>query len=138
MITIRPFQKTDLEEVLALNKGSDSTDRSRETWQGNNMTAMLAFDRDRLIGAIPFEPRSFLVGDGNLIKVLWVSGAHVEPEYRNKGIGKAMDEKIKEYFFPEFKAVLVYRQDEASSAYRWYKKLGFSDLLPILSFKNGV
>jgi len=138
MITIRPFQKSDLKEVLALSKRSSSTNRTHDTWQSNNMTAILAFDGSRLIGAIPLEPRSFSLGDKKLINILWVSGAHVDLKYRGQGIGTAMDQKIKECFSPKFKAILVYRGDETSQAYRWYKKIGYHEFLPILSFKRKV
>jgi len=138
MITIRQFQRSDLNQALELIERSISTNRSVQTWLGNNMTAVLALDGIKLIGIIPFEPRRFSLGGGNSIDVLWVSAAHVEPEYRSRGIGAAMDEKTKEYFSPEFKAVFVYRQDEASPAYRWYRKIGFCKIASIISLKKDV
>lgn len=117
---------------------SDSTNRSIDTWYGNNMTAILAFNDSELIGAIPLEKRSFSLGKGKFIEILWISGAHVEPDYRNQGIGTAMDRKIKDYYSSEFKAVFAYRGDETSQAYKWYKKLEYCEMLPILSFKKEV
>lgn len=138
MIDIRLFNNSDLNKVLKLIESSDSTNRSPETWNGNRMTAVLAFDKQKLIGAIPFEPRSLSFNAKDFVNVLWVSGAHVEPQQRNQGIGSAMDIKIKEYFYPEFKAVFVFRQDENSPAYRWYKKIGYHDLLSVISLRKSV
>lgn len=138
MINIQPFKNEYLEDILNLIEKSDSTDRSVETWCGNNMTAIVAFDDNKLIGILPLERRSFSLGGDKFLNVLWVSAAHVEPEYRNQGIGSTMDQKIREYFFPEYKAVFVYRGDETSRAYNWYKKLSYYELLSILSFKKYV
>lgn len=138
MISFRPYNNKDLDEVLELIKRSDSTDRSKETWVGNDMTAMLAYDEDRLIGIIPFEKRNIIMDGWHNVKALWVSAAHVEPEYRGQGVGTQLDNRIKVEFYPEFKAVFVIREDEQSAAYRWYKKLGYHHLANLLSLKLGV
>lgn len=138
MITFQQFKTEYTPELLNLIERSDSTNRSVETWQGNNMTAVMALNDGELIGAIPLEKRLFSLGRGKFIDILWISGAHVEPEYRSQGIGTAMDQKIKDYFSSEFKAVFAYRGDETSRAYQWYKKLGYNEMLSILSFKKDV
>ncbi len=138
LISIRPYEHKYLDAVLDLNRRSDSTNRTKETWQGNVMTGVVAFDGIKPVGVIPLEKRSFSLGGGRALNVLWVSGAHVEPEYRNCGIGTAMDQKIREYFADEHDGIFVYRGDETSQAYQWYKRLGYQDLLPILSFKKRV
>ena len=138
MLEIRPFEDKYLDNVLSLLDRSISTNRSIKTWTLNDMTAILAFDREKLIGVIPFEKRKISFGGDKTSNVLWVSAAHVESEYRSGGIGTAMDKKIKEYFYPENKAVLVCRGDENSAAYKWYKKIGYQDLLPVISFKKEV
>lgn len=138
MVTVRAYNNQDLDAVLALIKKSDSTDRTKETWVGNDMTAMLAFDEDRLIGIIPFEKRRIVLAERTKINALWVSAAHVEPDYRSQGIGTKLDNGIRDEFFPEFEAVFVVREDEQSAAYRWYKKLGYHHLSNIFSLKLDV
>lgn len=138
MIIARPFQKNDLDDALRLIRGSDSTDRTQETWLENNMTAMLAFDDQRLIGIIPFESKIIVLGPGQEIPALWVSAAHVEPEYRSQGIGSRLDHGIREYFHSRYKAVFVVREDPASAAYRWYQKLNYHHLINIISLKKDV
>jgi len=138
MIEIQPFENKYLGDALVLIEHSDSTNRSIQTWKGNDMTAILAFDGKKLIGIIPFE-RCRLSFNGNKINnVLWVSGAHVDSEYRSTGIGSAMDSKIKEYFHPDYQAVFVCRANENSAAYKWYKKNGYQGLSSIISFKKKV
>ena len=137
-IKVRAFQPDDLDSVLELIRVSDATDRTEETWNKNNMTAMLAFDQEQLIGLIPFEKRKVVFCKEEKLNVLWVSGAHVHPEYRGKGIGSMMDWDIEKYFTPEFDALLVCREDETSRAYQWYKRLGYQQQTPIISFCRPV
>jgi len=134
----RLFQEDNLPEVLDLIDRSISTNRSVDTWHSNNMTGVLAYDEGKLIGAIPLEPRIFSLGNNEFIKILWVSAAHVDPEYRSQGIGGGMDLKIKDYYYPDYKGVFVYREDEKSAAYRWYMKNGYQKLLSILSLRKEV
>ena len=42
MIKIRKFKDNDLRDMLDLSQRSDSTTRYTDTWQGNNMVAVLA------------------------------------------------------------------------------------------------
>lgn len=138
MIRVEPYQNEYLQLALELNQRSDSTNRSRDTWLGNPMTGVIAFDDMDPVGIIPMEKRNFVIHANLTVKLLWVTGAHVEPSFRGQGIGTAMDRKIETFFYPEYKAVFVYRADENSPAYRWYKARGYHDLLPILILKKTV
>jgi len=132
------YQDTDQKSVIDLIRRSDNTSRRNDTWADNDMTASLAYDGDKLIGAIPLEKRHFSLGGKNSINVLWVSGAHVEAEYRSKGIGRKLDEIARYEFYDKYQAILVYRQDENSRAYKWYESLGYYHLLSILAFKKNT
>ncbi len=77
MLNIKRFEDKYREEALRLLERSDSTNRSPETWLGNNMTAVLAFDDAKLVGIIPFEQRDIVAKGGKMVKALWVSDAHV-------------------------------------------------------------
>jgi GNAT superfamily N-acetyltransferase len=137
-IRIKPYDSDSIQDILKLSNRSIATERSIDTWRGNNMTAVLAYYGDNLIGAIPLEKRTFSLGNSRYLNLLWVSGAYVDEGYRNQGIGSAMDAKISEYFSSDFKAVFVYRHDVNSPAFRWYKRMGYYELLPILAFKKEV
>jgi predicted acetyltransferase len=135
---IRPYINSDLAEMISLIKRSDSTDRSDMTWSENLMTGVLGFYGNKLIGAIPFESRNFALGNGDIIKALWVSAAHVDPEYRSKGLGRKLDQLARKTFYPEYQGIFVYRGDENSLAYKWYTRMGYHVLLRILSLRMGV
>lgn len=136
-VTILPYHHRYQKQVLNLIENSDSTPRTVETWAPKTMTAVLAFDGNRLIGAIPLEKRKFSIGNGKTIQALWVSGAHVDPAYRSLGIGSAMDRKIQE-LFPQADAVFAFRPDETSRAYQWYERLGFENVMRIISFRKAI
>lgn len=138
MITIKKYQDADLEKVLDVIRRSDSTDRTRDTWVKNNMTAVLAVDEEKCIGIIPFEKRSIVLVGGETFDVLWVSAAHVDPDYRSQGIGSQLDQAIGSFFSLKFKAIFVCRQDEGSAAFRWYRKNGYNILTKIISLKKKV
>jgi len=132
---IRPYSPELLSQALELSKRSDSTPRTAETWGGNQLKAVLAFQDDKPIGIIPLEPRIFKVSASRYVNALWVSGAHVDEPYRSGGIGTAMDAGIAK-FYPDADAIFAYRQDETSRAYQWYIKRGYQPLCSILSFKK--
>jgi len=138
MIRTELFDNIYLNDVISMIERSDSTNRTVETWIENDLTAVLAFDEKNLVGIVPLEKREVSIGRGEYLPVLWVTGAHVEPECRSRGIGTTMDESIQELLSPEYQAVFVYRGDETSRAYKWYRRLGYSELLPVLSFRRDV
>ncbi|MFH2058514.1 MAG: GNAT family N-acetyltransferase [Pseudomonadota bacterium] len=133
---IKRFEDEDLPKLFELINRSISTNRSHDTW--HNMTAVLSSEGDNLIGAIPLEKRTLSFGADKYEDVLWVSAAHVDPEYRSQGIGRKMDQKIKEFFYPDYIGTFVYREDEKSRAYNWYKQLGFCEIVPIVSVNKKV
>ena len=99
---IRPYAPSDSPEILSMIERSDSTNRTEITWSANHMTGTLAFTGNHLIGAIPFEPRKFILGNGEFTKILWVSAAHVDPEYRSHGLGEKLDQQTREIFYPTY------------------------------------
>lgn len=137
-IKIRTFKDADLKNVLKLNERSISTSRTADTWAGNNLTGVLAEDDSRLIGLIPLEPRRFSLGRNKVIDILWVTGAHIDKEYRSQGIGSRLDKLIDLEFSEQYKGVFVYREDESSPAYKWYHKNDYYRLVPILAYAKEV
>ena len=135
---IRPYTDSDLPDILSLIRRSDSTNRTEKSWSGNRMTGILGFVGKKLIGAIPFEQRNFVLGYEEYSKVLWITAAHVDPEYRSLGLGGKLELAAREFFYPDFQAIFVYRGDENSLAYRWYNRLGYNLLMPIISLKIDV
>ncbi len=135
-ISIKPFKKAYLSEVISMSRRSDSTSRTPETWRGNNMTAVLAFNGPTLVGMIPIERRKLVTSDNKTENVLWVSGAHVDADLRGMGLGSRLDAGIRRFFSKSFKGVFVYRHDKKSKAYRWYIKNGYRKIVSIVSLKR--
>ena len=50
------------------------------------MSAVLAYESNKLIGAIPFERLYISLGSNASKAALWISAAYVDPDYRKKGI----------------------------------------------------
>lgn len=138
MVKICLYSPQDQAALLALVERSNSTNRTPATWQGNPMAAILAWDGDNLIGALPMERRVMRLGRGAVAKVLWISAAHVDEAYRAQGIGMKMDSFARDHFAAHFDAFFVYREDENSLAYNWYRKMGYFPILPILAFSKDV
>lgn len=134
---IRALTKELLPQALDLLSRSDSTPRTQETWEGNHLQGVCVFEGNDMIGLIPLEPRVFKINMDAYVPVVWVTGAHVQPEYRSQGIGAMMDRQIAQ-FYPEAEAVLAYRQDEGTRAYQWYMKNGYKPLCPLVSLKKSV
>ena len=137
-ILIKPYHESNMHDVLCLIEQSGFTTRDSETWTANNMSAVLAYDSDKLIGAIPFERFNICLSKNSSTAALWVSAAYVDPDYRSKGIGSLLDEAIKKYFYPEYTIVMVVRKDEGTAAFRWYKKIGYNVVSKIESMRLEV
>jgi ribosomal protein S18 acetylase RimI-like enzyme len=137
-ITIKKYHTKNMIDVLSLIDRSGHTVRSAESWIENNMSAVLAFDNDNLIGAIPFERFNVSLGDGVYTPALWVSAAYVDPEYRGLGVGTSIDQAINQYFYPKYQMVLVVRKDEGTSAFQWYQKIGYTTVSKIISLRLDI
>ena len=135
-ISFQKYSKRHLQSVLELSSRSMSTSRTELTWTKNNMVAVLAFSGESLIGAIPLEIRNLSVGSYGSIRVAWVSGAHVDIQFRSMGIGSRMDALIEKFFAPYVKGVFVYRGDTQSAAFRWYERNRYQTLARIISFEK--
>ena len=136
-IDIKIYDRSNLESVIDLIQNSDHNNRDEISWLKNDMTAILAFENDKLIGAIPFENHLIKKDQNNFLDSLWVTAAYIKPSYRSKGIGTLMDSMIKK-LYPEKRCVLVMRHDEGSLAYKWYKKNGYKVLSEVISLRMQV
>ena len=136
-LKVRLFKDKDLRYVIKLIRDSDHTNRTINSWQQNNMTAILAFKDNLLIGAIPFEQHNIKLSLNKYSEGLWVSGAFIKSKYRSLGIGSLLDSEVKK-LIPKKKIIMVMRHDEGTPAYRWYIKNNYSVVSEILSLKMPV
>ncbi len=134
---IRPYSINLQLDALALLESSDSTPRSKQTWDNNCLTAVMAYHDGEAVGIIPLEPRKLKISSHAYVNGLWVSGAHVQQSLRSQGVGASMDDAI-QGLFPLAGAVFAYRHDSTSRATKWYLNQGYKILCPITALKIDV
>jgi len=105
-LKVRLFKDKDLRYVIKLIRDSDHTNRTINSWQQNNMTAILAFKDNLLIGAIPFEQHNIKLSLNKYSEGLWVSGAFIKSKYRSLGIGSLLDSEVKK-LIPKKKIIKI-------------------------------
>ncbi|MEW6355483.1 MAG: GNAT family N-acetyltransferase [Planctomycetota bacterium] len=98
-----------------------------EDWNEDE-TCALAFEDDRMVGAIPLDMREFLIAPGVPIRTAFENSVGVLDGMRGKGLGTGMIECAAEFLKPDCHALFVYRGGETSAAYHFYKKTGHVDL----------
>jgi GNAT superfamily N-acetyltransferase len=131
---IRLSTPTDRDEILAFIERMGFNPRDAVTWDGLHMLAMTAWNKDRLLGAIPLEPRILRIGQGQTIQSVHETVVAVDPEYRNAGIGSLMQQAIADQRPAGAELITVFREEPDSPAYRWYLKNGFFKAIRIISW----
>lgn len=132
-IKICRSNKKDVPKILQFIKHSGFTERSLESWFGDNMDAVIAIENDSIVGAIPFSVRQLKINKDLFVKAAHVSAVGVKEEYRSQGIGSKLISFIENEYFPEIDCVVVNREDKNGKdrAYKWYIKNGFLDLMNV-------
>jgi GNAT superfamily N-acetyltransferase len=126
--TIRLSRPDERDALLAFIEQMGFNPRDAVTWDALGMFAMTAWLGDRLIGAIPIEPRPLRVAPDRVVWAAHETVVAVHPDYRGGGLGSAMQAALTECRFPSPAGagvpslLSVYREDPASPAYRWYLK----------------
>ena len=131
-IKIERYNPKYLQSILKFLKENVYTKRTKNTWNKNYMTSVIAKDNRRIIGILPFEKVYLKIHD-KFERVLWISSLFLRPKFRNKKLGKSILEYSKRIFSKNFKFILVMREDEGSKAFRWYQKNEFKVISKILS-----
>jgi GNAT superfamily N-acetyltransferase len=131
---IRLSTADDRDAILAFIAKSGFNPRDAITWDGLKMMAMTAWQDDRLIGAIPFEPRQLRIAADLTVPTIHETTVAIGPDHRGGGLGSRMQSAIFEQRPSNSELVTVFREDPASPAYRWYLKNGFSAVMKIHSW----
>jgi len=131
---IRLSAPADRDAILAFITRMGFNPRDAVTWDGLNMLAMTAWDRNRLIGAIPFEPRELKIASDRTIRTLHETVVAVDEAHRGGGLGSRMQTAIAEQRPADAELITVFREDPQSPAYRWYIKNGFFPAIHIESW----
>jgi len=114
--------------VLDFTAVNDFTPRSLESWHGENMDAVLAFQSNELVGSIPFASRKICSSGSAIIQCGYLSGVAVAQQYRNKGLGSQLLHYLTHS--TSLDGIMVNSAPD-DLAYRWYVRNGFNRVLEI-------
>ncbi len=132
--SIRLSAPGDREKILAFVKQSGFNPRDAHTWDGLGMFAMTAWEGEKLVGAIPLEPRTIVLGPGRKANALHQTVVAIAEAHRGAGLGSRMQNEIPCVARPDVEMLSVFREEPASRAYRWYTRNGFSPKMHIDSW----
>ena len=90
--------------------------------------AVAAFEGKEIVGAIPIALREFRIAPKVVIPIGFEHSVVVRPDMRSQGIGRRMVEVAAEALKDRCDALMVYRGQEKSRAYNFYRKAGHHDL----------
>jgi len=124
----------DRDAILRFIEEMGFNPRDVKTWDALNMLAMTAWDGDRLVGAIPLEPRQWQIRPGCTATVIHQTTVGVAPACQSRGIGSLMQDAIFQIQPASSVIATVFREDEISPAYRWYTRNGFQTAVNIVAW----
>ena len=131
-IAYRLYRPSDAEQVNDLaHRVFHLAPFSGAVWQRmeeHDHLTVVAAEGDKVIGAIPFNLRDFLLRPGLSIRSAFAHMVCVDASYRSRGIGSGMMELAKEHLPQLCQAMFVYTGVEGKPPYTFYEKNGFVDL----------
>jgi predicted N-acetyltransferase YhbS len=104
---------------------------SAEIWQQmeeKHHVTVVAEDTGRIVGAIPYDLRDFLIRPGVSLRAAFAHMVCVDEAYRNQGVGSGMMRFAKANLPDLCEAMFVYTGSEGVAPYTFYQKNGFIDL----------
>jgi GNAT superfamily N-acetyltransferase len=122
---IRLSRRSDRGAILRFIEQIGFNPRDAATWDGLGMVAMTAWSGAQLVGAIPLEPRLWQLWPGCVVSAVHQTSVGVLPEFRGRGIGSLMQEALDAHQPALASIATVFREDETSRAYQWYRRNGF-------------
>lgn len=132
-LTIRLARPDDRGMLLGFIEETGFEPRDADTWDGLRMLAMTAWEGEKLVGAIPLEPRQLQVAPGTVLLSMHETVVAVRPEYRGRGVGTQLQQAV---FDQAGDAALVtaFCGEPDSRAYGWYIQNGFLPAMRIDSW----
>lgn len=131
-IAYRLYQTSDAGQINDLaHRVFNLAPFSGEVWQRmeeHDHLTVVAAEGGKIVGAIPFDLRDFLLRPGLSIRSAFAHMVCVDAAYRSRGIGSGMLELAKEHLPQLCQAMFVYTGVEGKPPYTFYEKNGFVDL----------
>jgi len=132
-IEYREYRPEDAASFLRLHD-SVFPPISDEFWRqfsARDVTAAVAIADGEVVGCVPFQFRQLRLRPGATVRVAWEWSVCVREDLRGTGVGLRLMEVAKEFLRGRCAALAVYRNDEFSPPYRFYRRAGHHDLLYI-------
>ncbi len=133
MIATREYRPEDAASFLRLHD-SVFPPMSAGFWHEfsqRDVTAAVAVEGGEVVGSVPFQFRLLRLRPGAAVRVAWEWSVCVRDDLRGTGIGSRLMETAKGFLRGRAAAMAVYRNDEFSPPYRFYRRSGHHDLLYI-------
>jgi len=131
-ITYRLYEPRDVEQTVeVIHRVFHVYPIPYASWarmESHDHATVLAEQDGRLIGAIPFDIRDFLIRPGVSLRAAFAHLVSVDALYRNAGVGSGMMKFAKENLPAVCDGLFVYTGSEGRAPYTFYEKNGFVDL----------
>ncbi len=131
-LIFRICENGDVPGVIDFCNLNGFTPRTAEDWLGGNIQAALAWNKDQLIGAIPFFRRRINMGNDFVLECGHFTAVAIDKNWRSIGLGSALLKYVVNNF--ELDGLFV-NSSEEDLAYKWYKRNGFEKLSDISFYK---
>jgi ribosomal protein S18 acetylase RimI-like enzyme len=131
-LIFRVCENEDIFDVIEFCNLNGFTPRTVEDWLGGNIQAALVWDKDQLIGAIPFYRRKINIGNDYVSECGHFTAVAIDENWRSKGLGSA----LLKYVINNFDLDALYvNSSEDDLAYKWYQRNGFEKLSDVSFYK---
>jgi len=133
-INYRLYRPSDLEPTLALVNQIFQVENPKiplaawEKLEAGDHVTVLAEDAGRIVGAIPYDLRTFALRPGHSIRAAFAHCVGVAADYRAAGVGSGMMAHAKQALKPYCDGLFVYTSGEGHAPYTFYQRNGFVDL----------
>lgn len=133
-ITAREFKPDELELGLKIRNEIFAPMTADDWEKEENKTAAIAFEDNRAVGFLPLYLRELKLNKDANVVAAFENAVGTHKDYRGRGVGTAMVNAMCSFLKGKADALYVYRSDERSQGYGFYKKTGHADLLHLRRF----
>ncbi len=134
MIEVREYQPQDgpgyVEVHNTVWSGDNAIDiETWERWSRQPITASIALEDGKVVGAVPFHFRDFVLRPGLVIRAAFEYSVCVLERLRSQGIGSKLMDAAKQFLPAQADAMMVYRGGERTAGYRFYARNSHHDMV---------
>lgn len=126
-LIVREVRPREIDDMLKL-RNSIFGHISRTCWDAMGCTAVVAKRGKGFCGAIPLRHSNFAINPHVSVPVAFENAVGVAQGARGKGVGTAMLDCAADFMRDRVDALYVYRGEERTPGYRFYRKTGHGDL----------